>query len=394
MRIGIDITPILPPRTGIGRSTLALLQEMIPAAPDDEFILFVNSARRDPPPLPLFERPNVRVRRYILPGPWLHALWRTVRFPPIEWFTGAVDVFHSPWGPAPPQRRGAGVITVHDLHCLKHPGQTERWGGQWLAKTLPASARRADRIIAVSHHTRREAVQLLGVPEDKIEVIYHGVDRALFHPRRESGVVEAVRSEYCLPSGFLLAVGTLEPRKNLLRLLEAFARFIAEVDHPPRLVIAGREGPDARSIKVRAEQLNLTPHLQFTGFVAEEHLPAIYNAALALVHPALEEGFGMTVLEAMASGLPVAASDIPVFRELYGEACCWFDPNDPEDMADAMLRIATSGQLREALRTAGERLAARYSWKTAAEKTLSLYRSAAKTTRFPSPPSRLKNLNP
>lgn len=377
MRIGIDITCILPPRTGIGQSTLALLNELIPASPDDEFVLFVNSNRREPPTLPLFERENVTLRRFILPGPLLHTAWRALGAPAIERFVGRVDVFHSPWGIAPPQKHGRSIITVHDLHCLKHPEQTERWGGQLLAKALPRSAARADHIITVSAQSKREIVDLLGVAEDKITVVHHGVDRDVFRASREPGVVEAVRSEYCLPAGYLLTVATLEPRKNLTGLLDGYAKLKRLMSEPPTLVVAGMDGARADEVRARAAALGIEDDVRFTGYVPDDHLAILYNGALALAQPSLEEGFGMPVLEAMASGVPVAASDIPVFRELFGEACEWFDPLDPEDIAEALRQIISDGHHRESLRAAGRRLAEIMTWKAAAEKTLGVYKLGA-----------------
>jgi len=233
------------------------------------------------------------------------------------------------------------------------------------------SAQRARRLIAVSAHTAAETTRLLGVEPLRIDVVYHGVDPA-FHPLPAEEVT-AFRQRQGLPERFVLFVGTLEPRKNLVRLVEAFARVR---DGQTRLVLVGGKGWLYEDLFARIEALNLSEEVIFAGYVPGDMLPWWYNAAMALVYPSLYEGFGFPVIEAQACGTPVLTSNVSALPEAAGDAAVMVDPYDVEVLAAGLHRLLTDLSLRQALRERGLAHAQKFSWSRTAQETARIYRRA------------------
>ncbi len=373
MRIGIDASCILPQKAGIGFFTQNMLSALCELESPHEFILFLNSYRHRLPALEFLHRANVRVKHYRIPGPLLVNSWRILRFPPIEAFTGRVDVFHSPTGYLPPQIRGRRIATVYDLFFLKHPDLTHKLGGRHFAKVFPRYLPRFDHIITTSNATRDDLVDMLHISPEKITVIYGGVNQEHFHIIADRALLETVRQEYCLPLHYILCVSTLEPRKNLEGLMIAYRHLKKILYNPPRLVLVGAEGWEAQEIKAMARSHHLGQDVIFTGYVPEEHLPLIYNAALIFVYPSLWEGFGLPVLEAMACGLPCLISNVPALMEVAGEAAISADPYNYYELAERMKELITSHRLREELQQKGLSHIQKFSWTLTARKTLRVY---------------------
>jgi glycosyltransferase involved in cell wall biosynthesis len=233
------------------------------------------------------------------------------------------------------------------------------------------SARRARRLIAVSEHAAGEATHLLGVSREKIDVVYHGVD-PVFQPL-PANQVAAFRERHGLPRQFVLFVGTLEPRKNLGRLIEAFSRVY---EGETQLVLVGGKGWLYDDLFAKVEDLNLSEAVLFPGYVRSEELPLWYNAATALAYPSLYEGFGMPVTEAQACGTPVLTSRTSSLPEAAGEAGLLVDPRDVEEIAAGLNRILSDKALREDLRARGLAHARRFSWSRTAQRTIKVYRRA------------------
>ncbi|MCX7011253.1 MAG: glycosyltransferase family 1 protein, partial [Candidatus Sumerlaeota bacterium] len=334
MRIGIDASSILPPRAGIGAYARGLLEALTRLAPAHQFVVFLNSLTRPQPREPFYERPNVTVRRWRLPGALLWRAWRHLNFPPVDWLTGAVDVFHTPGTAIPPQSHGACVVTIQDLYFIKHPEQCDALGGQCLLATLARRLPAIDRIITPSETVRRELLACYDVAPERVRAIPLGVDVQRFAPIDDPARLNAVRAKYGLPADFLLTVATLEPRKNLDGLLRAYARLKQSMGRAPALVLAGAAGWKSESIEetlrdsglrgrrggVSAGRVDDVDDVFFPGYVADEDLPALYGAARLFVLPSHDEGFGLPVLEAMACGTPVLTSQAPALEEVGGEA--------------------------------------------------------------------------
>jgi len=375
MRIGIDGSSILPRRTGIGHYTARLLGALAGVDNENEYVVFLNSFRHSLPREPWMDRPNFAVRRGRFPGPALLYSWRFFNRPSVERFVGEVDVFHSPASYVPPQRRGAAVTTVHDLYFLRAPEACEVLGGRYLRATLPRRLRQVRRIIAVSRSTRDDLVELLDIPPERISVVYEGVDKR-FRPMPESEVRSAVRSRYGLPESYILFVGTIEPRKNVERLVEAYSIVRSKASDAPPLVIAGGRGKSAGRVERAVEKLRLSDAVVFSGYVANEDLPALYSGAELFVLPSLYEGFGLPVLEAMACGVPVVAADSSSLRELVEGRGILVSPQSAAEIAEGILRGLGDGDLRAECVEKGLRFAREMTWEKCARETLEVYKRA------------------
>ncbi|MBN1900145.1 glycosyltransferase family 4 protein [Candidatus Sumerlaeota bacterium] len=373
MKIGIDASCLLTRRTGIGYFTQNLLQEMLLLNSPHKFNIFMNSLRHPVPLLPILDKNNVRIRHYRIPGPLLVNAWRYLRFPPIELFTGFVDVFHSTTGYLPPQIRGKRVATVYDLFFIRHPELCDKLGGKYFAGIFPKTLPHYDHIIVPSNATKHDLLNLIDVSEEKISVIYGGVDQQKFHVISDQSLLETVREEYCLPRNYIMSVSTIEPRKNIEGLLIAYRHLKEILYNPPKLVIVGQEGWDSRRIKGLARQHNLGQDVIFTGYVPEEHLPLLYNAALLFVYPSLWEGFGLPVLEAMACGAPCLVSTTPALLEITGDAAATTDPYNYYEIAERIKDLITSHRERDEFLQRGLLRVHKFSWALTAQKTLRVY---------------------
>jgi glycosyltransferase involved in cell wall biosynthesis len=278
------------------------------------------------------------------------------------------DLVHGPAFVAPLLAPCPAVVTIHDLSFIRFPAMFRPGNRFYLTVLTRLSAQRARRLIAVSAHTAAETMRLLGVEPQRIDVVYHGVDPA-FRPLPAEEVT-AFRQQQGLPERFVLFVGTLEPRKNLVRLVEAFARVR---DGHTRLVLAGGKGWLYEDLLARIEALNLSKQVIFAGYVPGDVLPWWYNAAVALVYPSLYEGFGFPVIEAQACGTPVLTSNVSSLPEAAGDAAVMVDPYDVEALAAGLHRLLTDGALRQELRGRGLAHAQQFSWPRTAQGTARVY---------------------
>lgn len=267
------------------------------------------------------------------------------------------------------------VLTVHDLIFERHPQHHTVRNRLFLKVAMPLFVRAADAIIAVSQHTRRDLIELYGAPADKIHVVYEGIDPA-FAPVAPAEAAR-VRQQYSpqtrsAPRPYLLMVGTLEPRKNHLTAMRALARLKA-LGFPQRLLIVGGEGWLFAPIRQAVQDLQLEGDVIFAGYVPFADLPALYTGADCVLLPSLYEGFGFTVLEAMACGAPTVCSTISSLPEVAGDAALLVPPTDDEALAAAVQRVLTEPGLAEAMRSKGFQQAAGFRWERCAEETVAVY---------------------
>jgi glycosyltransferase involved in cell wall biosynthesis len=281
------------------------------------------------------------------------------------------DLVHGPVFIAPLISTCPTVITIHDLSFIRLPHLFRPANRLYLTVMTRLSARRARRLIAVSAHSAAESAKLLGVPIARIDVIYHGVD-PIFRPLPSAGI-EAFRQKQGLPDRFVLCVGTLEPRKNHTRLVEAFARIY---DGKSKLVLVGGKGWLYDDVCAKVESLGLSEAVIFKGYVTNEDLPLWYNAATAFVYPSLYEGFGMPILEAQACGTAVITSNVPPMTEAAGDAALLASPYDVEELAANLNRLLTDEPLRSELEEQGLTHASQFTWMRTAQETARVYRQA------------------
>lgn len=266
------------------------------------------------------------------------------------------------------------VVTVHDLVPFDHPEFLNPRFARWYRVLLPKLVRRVRRIITGSEFTKHRLVEVLKVPESRISVIRNGVD-ARFRPQSKERIAEA-RRKLGLPNGrYLVTLGSLEPRKNLKRLLEAWSRTVSELPDDVMLVIAGAKGKPMVFDGVSLDLL--PPRVHLTGHVPDELLPALYSGAIAAPYLSVYEGFGLPPLEAMACGVPVLTGNRTALPEVVGDAALMVDPYDVDAIADSITTLVNDAALRADLVRRGQERAARFTWKRAAEQTWQVLEEAA-----------------
>jgi len=368
--IVIDYTAAVRQVGGIGRYTRGLVHALAAMDVTDHYVLLVMGNGADPE----IRTPAFRLCCAPLAERHTNILWHRLGLPipKVEWFTGPSDIFHSPNFVLPPASART-VLTVHDLSFLRVPECAEPSLRSYLSRVVPRSVARADRVLADSHNTKADVVELLRTPEEKVDVVPAGVEDR-FRPIADKAQLEAVRRKYDLGTRpFILSVGTLEPRKNFSGLMEGYALLRQGNRFPHRLVIAGKKGWLYEGIFDAARRLKLGDDVHFVGFVADEDLPALYNLADLFAFPTLYEGFGLPALEAMACGTPVVTAGNSSMPELVGDAALLIEATDTEGLAQAMGQVLADSELRTTLVARGLARARLFSWSQAAHKLLQAY---------------------
>jgi glycosyltransferase involved in cell wall biosynthesis len=377
MRICIDTSPAVHHRAGLGRYAQELTAALLAVDSENEYIAFYNrpsEARVDPP---LDRLPHLTIN--LSPKPWRMSafLAHLTRVSQDRLFPG-VDLFHATDHLLPRLSHVQSVFTLHDLIFRFYP-ETHKPLNRWfLTLMMPHFLRAADAIIAISECTKKDAVRLYGLDEPKISVIYEAVHPHFSAAPREA--ISAVRRKYGLPENFILSLGTLEPRKNLTSLLDAY-HALRNQGSQRKLVIVGKKGWLYGDFFRKLRELALEDEVIFPGFVPDEDLPAFYSAADLFVFPSLYEGFGLPVLEAMACGLPVIASNSSSLPEVAGEAGMLIDPCDIDALVKAMQSALTDEGKRRKMKEKGLQQAAKFSWEKAARETLRVYRKVANSEK-------------
>jgi glycosyltransferase involved in cell wall biosynthesis len=374
VRIGLDITTGLTQSAGIGRYVRELVHALVPSlASGEELVLWHGRiARRAPFLRPA--RPAVCEIELPLSPVWVTRLWQRLRVPvPLEHFTGRISVSHGPDFVAPPSRAPC-IVTVHDLSFVVVPQHAHPRLRQYLATTLPHSLRRASAVIAVSEQVRQELIDHYRLPPDRVITISHGVTTALVPAPAVD--TEEVLTRLGVHQPYFLMVGTIEPRKNHLGALEAFARLAA---HYPEasLVVTGAPGWLSQPILRALSEAASRHRVRFLGHVSDADLAVLYTCCVALIYPSWYEGFGLPVLEAMALGAPVVTSNRGALAEIAGDAALTAAPGRPEELAAAMEHLLCDSVLRRQLAESGMRRAKAFSWERAARMHLDLYRSVS-----------------
>ena len=373
MRIGIDYTAAARQRAGIGRYTRELIGALLALPEDHQYTIFAAvGGLGDKNWRPVAEASRVRFRTLPLSDDWLARLWHRLRLPiPVETITGPLDLFYSPDFVLPPTRRGTRtILTVHDLSFLRYPEHFVPKLVRYLNDVVPRSVVRADLVLADSEATRADLIARLGTSPEKVNVLYSGVDSSL-GPQARPGETEHLRARYDLDERpYILSVGTLQPRKNYVRLIRAFADLQA---CNLQLAIAGGRGWLYQDILAAAEKNSNCVRL--LGFVDEADLPALYRGARLFAFPSLYEGFGLPVLEAMACGLPVVCSNASSLPEVAGDAALLVDPRDDAGWSEAMACLMENPNRRRKMAARGIEQAARFTWKQSARQLLAAWNS-------------------
>lgn len=379
MRIGISSLMIQRGKTGVAQYLFALLRALEKQGGQHRFTLFV--LKED---LPLFDFIKQSMTIVMVPEkhrpPVKNILWHQRLLPGLV-RKHQLDLLHIPSYRRLLARKPCPMVaTIHDLAPFRVPKKYE-WKrmlyGRWVVRWL---ARRPDRIIAVSHNTARDIVTFFGLPARRIEVIHEGVDHDRYFPGSSQTAKAWIDQRYGLKGPFFLYVARLEhPAKNHLRLIAAFDEFKTATGADWQLVFAGSDWHGAEAIHAAIQSSRRAKEIHSLGFVPDSQLPDLYRAADAFVYPSLYEGFGLPPLEAMACGCPVISSTRGSLGEIIGDAAVTVDPENAQQMAAQLSRVATDESLREHLQIAGLAQARRFDWTRTAAETLKVYEQTVTT---------------
>lgn len=383
MRLLVDGSPLRPLNkttgpTGIGRWTINTIAALARLSPDWE-IEFVTSSYSATEQDVSWMGPNVSTKHIKIPSRIYRALRHAHALPPIEWMAGSCDVVLGSNYIPMPARKAAEVPVVYDLSFIHHPETVSRRHLYFLRSILPRVVRRAPAVITISETIKAEIVSHYAIDESRVHVARPGCDLTHF-----DGELRPDRHIPGLPDRYLLYMGTIEPRKNLPGLLQAYADLRTRRTDTPPLVLAGGVGWRVRELVGELRSLSEEGTVVSLGYVSEDLVPALYARAQALVFPSFYEGFGLPALEAMASGCPVIASDRSSIPEVVGDAALLVDPYDPRAIADAMQRVLDEPALRTDLGTRGKARAQGFTWEhTAADLKTALMSAVARRLGSP-----------
>jgi glycosyltransferase involved in cell wall biosynthesis len=381
MHIGIDYTAAAWQGAGIGRYTRELIRAIVAQGNIHRYSLFyaAGGLAPDSPYIADLRQicatyPNVRRVPIPLSPRRLTQLWQRLRVPlPVELFTGRLDLLHAPDFVLPPTHART-LVTIHDLSFLIHPECAEPSMVRYLTDAVPRGLRRANVILADSQATRNDLARLLPINPAHVELVYPGVGPRFCPMPAEA--IAPVRRRLGLPDNFVLFVSTLEPRKNLVRLLEAFAQVVQTDSFNLHLVIAGRRGWLYEDIFAAIDRLQLHERVQLLDYVDDKDLPALYNLAAAFVYPSIYEGFGIPPLEALACGTPTVTADNSSLPEVVADAAVLVSAEDVGSIASGIARVVSDEALRARLRVAGPAQARKFTWEQAAQRVLACYQRA------------------
>lgn len=366
MRICLDARPVRGVTTGLGRYALNLIRHLALIDRENEYLVL----RRPAAPGPLVVQENFRelTAAYGIFSP-RNLLFGAILINPLR-----ADLYHALYHFLPLGVRARRVVcTLHDLIWVEHPAlaAASPWRQWWkgaLVRPLTAhSLRRADRIIAISEHTRQRALARYGFPPEKLSVVHQGVDPVFFDPDLQDAL-----SPICQERDFIFSLGNTLPYKNTRRLILAFAALAARY---PRLclVIAGR-GDDFAALSRLSRQQGIAGQVFFARQLSDSQIKGCFSRALFFAFPSLVEGFGLPIVEAMASGCPVLTSAVSSLAEVAGEAAVLVDPDSVDSIAAGMAALLEDQALRQRLAGKGRQRAARFTWQSCAERTLAVYR--------------------
>ncbi|HLM83626.1 MAG TPA: glycosyltransferase family 1 protein [Candidatus Bathyarchaeia archaeon] len=381
MRIGIDARAILNPEksapTGVANYVWQLVKNLLEIDQENRYVLFFDFKVRDKD-VKRFSHPNVKIKFFpfsdykkYMPAAYSEILGMAT------FAREKMDVLHttSPLSRVPTSYRGKIVTTFYDFAPYRVPELFPRLSTAKLKTLYSFASKKSDQIIAVSRSTKEDARKFLGFAEEKITTIYNGIDSRFFGDEEFSR--DDLKKGYGILDKYILFLGTLEPRKNLSRVIDAFAGFkeVYKGGSEYQLVVAGKKGWLTEEYFQQAKDLGIEEDVIFTGYVGGDELKPLYANAEFFVMPSLYEGFGQTIVEAMACGAPCLLSKVSSIPEIAGEAAYFVDPNDTEGIAKGMVELAGNKELREKLSAAGREQAKKFSWEKCARETLGVYKS-------------------
>jgi glycosyltransferase involved in cell wall biosynthesis len=380
MKIGIFANPIILEKAGVGRYASNLVREILKQDKKNEYILFANffqsyAARKKLLGAFVKETGNTKVKIRISRIPdVLRDFLSGTQFPMNWWFREKIDVFFTLF-PAHCPRKGfkKQVCIFHDLVFARYPQtQGKKFSYYYLTRTANA-VKNCQKLFCISHSTKKDLVSYFHIDKDKIEIISPAVDEKIFYPRRKDECLRVCK-KYKIDKPYLLAVGTLEPRKNLESLINAFMMLPLVLQNKYQLVLTGMSGWHNENLMEKIEEMsNFGARIIKTGYVSDYELSCLYSGAAAFIYPSFYEGFGLPSIEAMACGVPVISADTSSFPEVVGQAGILINPKKTEELTRAIRQILSDQALRKKLIKKGFSQVHRFSWPRSAKKAIEIF---------------------
>ncbi|MBP1565141.1 MAG: glycosyltransferase family 4 protein [Oscillospiraceae bacterium] len=382
MNISFDVLPLISDNmSGIGYCQAGLVGEMVKSHPEDRY-LYEYFSRKDHEVkrnrLKAYMHENCDINESHFSGFLYRCIMNMIPVPYSLFFGKKSELTHFFNYIIPPFVHGKKVVTIHDMVVKAYP-ETVRFRTKHLLNTgMKKSMKRADVIITDSEFSKSEIEKYFPQYSHKVQVVYCGVNSDKFYPVEDKSVVEKVKRSLDIEGEYFLYLGTIEPRKNLERLIEAYSLLLKKDENVPRLVMAGGKGWLNSNIYQKVVELKLEKYVQFTKYIPDEDLCPLINGATAFVFPSIYEGFGMPPLEAMACGVPVVCSKEASLPEVVGDCAVMTDAYDPQSIADGMYRIYSDKALAEELRVRGLQRAKEFTWHRFSEKLHGIYEAVLK----------------
>lgn len=380
MKVALELQPCLKNRSGIGIYTYELskrLQDCNDIELTGDIFNFLN--RNDL----VKDLEGLSLQKEIcklFPYGVYRRIWHHIPLAYDQLFKREADITHFFNFIVPPRIKGKVINTVHDLTFELYPETMDERNLKRIKQDIGYSIERSERIVTISESTKKDMVEILKIDPSRIEIIYPGVNYELFNLSYKGNIKEdikeSIKKKYQLPDDYLLYMGTLEPRKNIPIIIEAFARLKRESDSKVKevkLVLAGKKGWLFEDIFNKVQQLGLEADVIFTDYVAEEDKAIIYSEAKAFVFPSLYEGFGMPVVEAMAAGVPVITSNVSSLPEVAGDAAILVNPQDSVTISEALYRLLADQEYHNQLVIKGLEQAKKFNWNRSAQQLKEIY---------------------
>ncbi|MCM8785119.1 MAG: glycosyltransferase family 4 protein [Candidatus Omnitrophica bacterium] len=379
MKIGIDLTPLLRgKKTGVGWYAFNLIKNIRKIDKENIYVLYGSSL------LKYFKKNEIKKffkseNFYICVKPFPCLIYNFIlqRFLPIEFLYGKFNIIHNLYPFSTFNLYGKQIVTVHDLIPLIYPYLTEPLSFQEFKFNITKVIKRADKIITVSYSTKKDIIKFFNISPEMIEVIHLAADE-IYRPIEDEKVIDYIKKRYGVDDRYILYVGTIEPRKNIPRLIDAFV-IVKEKFPEYKLVLCGKIGwkSDFFYRKIREVPEKIKKDIILTGYVPLSDLPYLYNRCEVFVYPSLYEGFGLPVLEAMRCGVPVITSNVSSLPEVVGDAGILINPENKEEIVEAILSVLNSEDLKKTLSRKGLERAKLFSWEKTAKETIGIYKKIA-----------------
>lgn len=374
MNIGIDISSVVNQKTGVARYTKQLVKNLLEIDKENRYTLysFFGSRKNTLP----FNKNNAIFKAYNYPPQSFKTFLLMLRLlnKSPDFLTKEADIMHSTDLLFPASSNKPSVLTVHDLIFLRFPRFYTQKNRSYMKSMAKFSIKNASHIICYSQATKKDIVNLLAVDENKISVIYLGVEK--YFKRTNNRSISLAKQKYKLPRNYILTLSTIEPRKNLKRLIQAFNSIKSEIGDF-KLVIVGQRGWKYRKFFQFLSQMDVEEDIVLTGYVNDKDLPAIYSGASVFAYPSLYEGFGLPVLEAMACGTPVVCANTSSLPEIVGEAAVTINPYSVKEIATGIKNVIVDKNLAKTLSNESIKQARKFSWENTAKQTLAIYKQVA-----------------